>query len=135
MKKCMILLVLLFSLLMSMPVLAGGRVVEVDILYMNHGPMKPTIDNLKELFSRYGDNINPRWHDFETQEGEKFMTTKGIHQHVPLMIWVNGKNTVQIEGSPCSFSGFPSGSGPEFFQGKWTLDSLAKALDAATQQK
>ena len=123
MNKLIVMLVLSFSLLVPMAATAGGPIA-VDILYMNHGPLKPTIDNLKGLFSRYGEQITPRWHDFESQEGEKFMKAKGIHQHVPLMIWVNGNNTVQVEGTPCSFSGFPSGSGPEFFQGKWTLEYL-----------
>ena len=133
MKKILILLMLSLSLLL--PVAAGAAApVEVDVLYMNHGPLQPTLDNLKGLFAGYGEKITPRWHDFESREGEKFMAAKGIRHHVPLMIWINGKETVQVEGVPCTFSGFPSGSGPQFFQGKWTLESLARALDQATQQ-
>ena len=131
MKNILIILVVLFAMLL--PGAAGAAAtVEVEILYMNHGPLKPTLDKLKGLFAGYGEKIAPHWHDFESQDGEKFMVSKGIHQHVPLMIWINGKTTVLVEGVPCTFSGFPSGSGPEFFQGKWTMDSLTKALDQAT---
>ena len=123
MKKILILLTVLFSLLL--PIAAGAAApVEVDVLYMNHGPLQPTLDKLKGLFAGYGEKIAPRWHDFESKEGEQFMAAKSIRQHVPLMIWINGKETV---------SGFPSGSGPQMFQGKWTMEALAKALDQATQ--
>jgi hypothetical protein len=33
------------------------------------------------------------------------------------------------------FVGFPTGSGPAFFQGKWTVDDLKAALDQATVKK
>ena len=124
---------LMLSLFLLLPIAAEAAApVEVDVLYMNHGPLQPTLEKLKTIFTRYGKAITPRWHDFESQEGKNFMATKGLRQHVPLMIWINGKETVQVDGASCSFSGFPSGSGPEFFQGKWTLESLAKALDQAT---
>jgi len=124
MKKILMLLMVSFSLFL--PIAAGAAApVEVDVLYMNHGPLQSTLEKLKGLFAGYGEKITPRWHDFESTEGEKFMASKGIRQHVPLMIWINGKETV---------SGFPSGSGPQMFQGKWTMESLAKALDQATGQ-
>jgi hypothetical protein len=124
MKKILILLMVSFALLL--PFAAGAAApVEVDVLYMNHGPLQPTLDKLKGIFAGYGEKIMPRWHDFESTDGEKFMASKGIRQHVPLMIWINGKE---------SFSGFPSGSGPQMFQGKWTMESLAKSLDQATGQ-
>jgi len=124
MKNLLILLMVSCSL--SLPLAARAAApVEVDILYMNHGPLQSTLDKLKGIFAGYGEKITPRWHDFESQAGEQFMASKGIRQHIPLMIWINGKE---------SFSGFPSGSGPQMFQGKWTMEALAKALDQATAQ-
>jgi hypothetical protein len=63
------------------------------------------------------------------------MAQKGIHQHIPLMIWIAGKNTVSIKGKEILFSGFSTGSGPEFFQGKWTMEDLRAALNQVTQKK
>ena len=133
MKKIIMMLVLSFFLFLPVTGSAAAPV-EVDILYMNHGPVQPTLEKLKTIFAKYGVATTPRWHDFESQEGENFMATKGLRQHVPLMLWINGKNTVTVAGAPCTFSGFPSGSGPEFFQGKWTMESLTKALDQAIQK-
>jgi hypothetical protein len=114
---------------------AAAKPVRVDVLYMNHGPLKPTLQKMADLFATYKDVVVISWHDFESAEGEKFMAAKGIKNHVPLMIWINDADTVQVQGAKVSFTGFPSGSGPAMFQGKWSMDLLAKALNQATGRK
>jgi hypothetical protein len=109
--------------------------VSIEILYMNHGPLMSTLDDIKSLLGRYKDTTTVFWHDFETSEGEKFMAKKGIHEHVPLMIWINGKSSYLLNGKEVKFAGFPSGSGPEYFQGKWTMVDLRKVLDLVTHKK
>ena len=118
----------------SLPVAAvAAEPVSVEVLYMNHGPLRSTINSMKELFATYGGKITVGWHDFDTQDGEQFMRAKKINEHVPLMVWINGKTSAQVDGTVINFLGFPSGTGPASFQGKWTLELLKKALDTATK--
>lgn len=125
-----------FLVLLSLPIKAqSANPVVVDVLYMNHGPLRPTVEQIKQVLSGYGDKVNSSWYDFESKEGEKFMAQKGIRQHVPLVIWVNGKPAVSVEGKDVQLMGFPSGSGPAAFQGKWTMEDLRKALDQLTSKK
>jgi hypothetical protein len=122
--------------LVSFPLIGrSANPVTVDILYMNHGPLRPTVEQIRQVLSDYGDKVNSSWYDFESKEGEKFMAQKGIRQHIPLVIWVNGKSTVPVEGRDIQLMGFPSGSGPAAFQGKWTMTDLRKALDQLTDKK
>ena len=109
--------------------------VSVEILYMNHGPLQSTLKQIRELCGGYGKALSVSWYDFESPEGEKFMAKKGIHQHLPLVIWIAGKPTVKVKGKEIEFVGFPTGSGPPSFQGKWTLDDLRGALDQAAGKK
>jgi len=109
--------------------------VSVEILYMNHGPLQSTLKQIRELYGGYGKAVAVAWYDFESPEGEKFMAKKGIHEHVPLTIWIAGKTTVNVKGKEVQFVGFPTGSGPPSFQGKWTLEDLRGALDQATGKK
>jgi hypothetical protein len=102
---------------------------------MNHGPLRPTVEKIKQVLSGYGDKVSSSWYDFESREGEKFMTQKGLKQHIPLVIWVNGKPAVSVAGKEVQLMGFPSGSGPAAFQGKWTMEDLRKALDQLTEKK
>ena len=109
--------------------------VSVEILYMNHGPLLSTLKGIRELCNGYGKAVTVSWYDFESPEGEKFMAKKGVHQHVPLVIWIDGKETIKVNGKEIQFVGFPTGSGPPSFQGKWTPDDLRGALDQATGKK
>jgi len=109
--------------------------VKVDVLYMNHGPLMDTLNLMKGVFSGYGDKLSASWHDFDSEEGEKFMAKMGVKQHVPLVIWINGSPKVTVGVRQITFTGFPTGSGPAFFQGQWTLDDLRAALNQATGKK
>jgi hypothetical protein len=106
--------------------------VKVDVLYMNHGPMQPTLRELRALFPEYGDKLTVSWYDFESDEGQRFKSKMGIDRHTPLVIWVDGRSELMNDGRKIKFQGFPTGSGPSFFQGKWKLEDLAGVLDRAT---
>ncbi len=102
---------------------------QVDVLFMNHGPLKPTLRELRALFPAYGNRITVLWHEFESQEGAEFMAKMGIQEHTPLQIWLDGQSTVRTGDKTITFKGFPTGSGPSFFQGKWKVEDLQTVLD------
>ena len=110
----------------------AAKPTRVEVLYMNHGPLMDTIAKMKSVFSSYGDKISVSWYDFESKEGEDFRVKKGITQHVPLVIWIDGDQVVKLGSKQIKFVGFPTGAGPAFFQGKWTIDDLSTALNQAT---
>jgi hypothetical protein len=129
--SCLVVLAL-FSVPFSV---LAAKEVKVEVLYMNHGPLQPSLQQIRDIFSKYGDRIAVSWYDFETKEGEQFKAKKGITQHVPLVIWLDGKSSVPVNGKEIKFVGFPTGSGPDFFQGKWTMNDLRVALDQITNKK
>jgi hypothetical protein len=114
--------------------LFAAKEVKVEVLYMNHGPLQSSLEQIKNIFSQYGSKISVSWYDFESKEGEQFMAKKGINQHVPLVIWMDGKFTIPVNGKEIKFVGFPTGSGPAAFQGKWTMDDLRMVLNQITNK-
>ena len=126
---------MVLSLLVIPAVAIPAQPVSVDVLYMNHGPLQPILKEIRALFGGYGKAFTVAWYDSESPEGEKFMAKKGVHQHLPLVIWIDGKPTVKGNGKEVQFVGFPTGSGPPSFQGKWTLEDLRGALDQAAGNK
>lgn len=110
---------------------ARAASVHVDVLYMNHAPMQPTIKELRAVFSKYGEKIAVSWYDTETKEARQFAAAKGLHEHVPLSIWIDGAQRVKLGGRVVTFSGFPSGAGPDAFQGDWTMQDIKIAIDQA----
>ena len=122
-------------LTMSAPMQAGAsEPVRVEILYMNHGPLRPTIRNLQELFSHYQGKVNVSWYDEDQKEGQSFQKEKGVQGHVPLLMLIKGKKDFVIEGKNIIFEGFPSGSGPfKEVEGNWSIADLQRLLDSLTR--
>jgi hypothetical protein len=114
---------------------AAADPLRIDVLYMNHGPLQPTLEQMRATFGAYGDKIQVAWHDFESKEGAAFMARKGITTHVPLEIWLDGKDTLMVGGQKVRFLGFPTGAGPGFFQGQWRLKDLDQAIGDLTTGK
>jgi len=135
MKKITLSSISVLALFYFAVVALSASPIKVEVLFMNHGPLRPTVEQIKQVLSRYGDKVSPSWYDFESKEGEKFMAQKGLRQHVPLVIWIDGKVALPVDGKEIQFAGFPSGSGPLPFQGKWTMEDLRKALDQLTDKK
>ena len=135
MKKAVLCLSVLVFLCFGFSAHAAAKTTKVEVLYMNHGPLEETVDQIKGVLSKYGDKLAVSWYDFDTSEGEQFMVKKGIKQHVPLVIWIDDSPGVTVGGKKVEFVGFPTGSGPTFFQGKWTLDDLKAAIEQSTLNK
>ncbi len=132
MKKLYWLFIIGAVLFIAAPTSFSENPVRIDVLYMNHGPMQPTLRDLRALFPQYGDKITVSWYDFESDEGQRFKSEMGIGQHIPLVIWVDGRSELINNGRTIKFEGFPTGSGPSFFQGKWKLEDLVGILDRMT---
>jgi hypothetical protein len=133
-KYISICLMALILLGFSQTAFAAGQT-KVEVLYMNHGPLMETLGKMKAVFSGFGDKITVSWYDFDSDKSDKFKARMGVNEHTPLEIWIDGKSTVKVGNKEIRFYGFPSGSGPAFFQGKWTIDELKNALKQATAKK
>ncbi len=135
MKKCILTCLVIVSLVCIPWTAMAGNPVKIEVLYMNHGPLEDSIDGIKKVFSKYKDKVSVSWYDFDTKEGEAFMAQKGVKQHIPLAIWMDNQVKFKVDGKDIVFAGFPTGSGPAFFQGKWTLADLQKVLDQLAGKK
>jgi len=107
----------------------------VNVLYMNHGPMQPTLRELRALFLKYKDQLTISWYDFDSKKGIAFKAKMGIKDHIPMIIWIDDKFEWIVDNRKIKFKGFPTGSGPSFFQGEWTIDDLAAVLDQKIRVK
>jgi uncharacterized protein YbaA (DUF1428 family) len=135
MKKGTLFYLLTVSLVLIPWIATAGDLVKVEVLYMNHGPLQDSIEGIKKVFSQYKGKVTVAWHDYDTKDGEDFMAKKKITQHIPLMIWMDDQVKFKVDGKDMIFTGFPTGSGPAFFQGKWTMGDLQKVLDQLTGKK
>lgn len=128
--------IIMAALLITAPLNSFAKdAVHVDVLYMNHGPLQPTLRELRALFPKYKDKLLVSWYDFDSKKGITFKAKMGIKEHIPMVIWVDGKFELTVDNRKIKFKGFPTGSGPSFFQGEWTTDDLVVILDQKTKAK
>ncbi len=117
---------LLFLVLCS----TASAATKVDILFMNHGPMRPTVAQVKNLLAEYENTVQAEWYDVDQKSGKTFSKKKNITGHIPMLILINDQSKFTIEGREISLQGFPTGASPfKRVEGNWSLDDLKILLD------
>ncbi|MBW1750013.1 MAG: hypothetical protein JRJ37_04815 [Deltaproteobacteria bacterium] len=113
---------------------AAAKQVQLDILYMNHGPMRPTIGKIKNLVANYKGSLQASWYDFDQPEGKAFMKKQKLTGHIPLLLVLDGQSDFSIDGREVLLQGFPTGASPfKQVEGNWSLDDLQSILDQKTR--
>ena len=123
-------LALTLFLFLGLAQISTAAEVRLDILFMNHGPMRPTVTKIKTLLEGYGNNVKAEWYDADLKSGKSFMRDQNITGHIPLLIQINGQSKFTIDERPVTLQGFPTGAAPfKRVEGDWSLDDLKYLLD------
>lgn len=110
-----IFIMLFIITIMFQSVLAISDPVEVVVLgVVTHGPMQPTVRAIEEVTAKYGSQVNTKWIDFESDEGEKYAQDHGLTAHMTILI--NEKYEYDINGKEIVFQWFEGG--------QWTKEDL-----------
>ena len=120
----------------SQPVsMAPPGVTTVDIIYLNHGPVRSALSDIDNLLASYGEQVYVARYDFGSPEGEAFAQAKGLEGHIPLVIFVNGSMDFTVDGRDVKFYSFPQGQGTGVVpDGAWSLDDLQQVLDQVVEK-
>ena len=82
--------------------------------YINHGPMQPTVQAIKDVLAKYGDKVDVSWVDLSAKEGQSYFKQYGLTAHMNVII--NGKYQYQVNGKTVTF---------QWFEGQqWTRQDL-----------
>ena len=101
------LLILAFCILSLTNVTGAYAASKVDVVVagdINHGPMQPTINAIKEVTGKYGDQVSVTWIDLNTAEGAKYFREHGLSAH--LNVLVNGHYQFLLNGRKVTFQWF-----------------------------
>jgi len=146
MNKMTFLVALLLSLLLiscgrgddslpARPTVPPG-VVAVEVVYLNHPPVRPVLAEVDNLLATYGDRVDVARYDFDTPEGEAFAKARKLTEHTPLAIFINGSMEFTVNGRAVKFYSFPQGQGTGIVpDGAWTVEDLQQVLDQATKER
>ena len=86
--------------------------------YMNHGPLRPTVQAIKDVLAKYGNKVDVTWVDLGTKDGAAYFKANNITAHMNVII--NGKVTYNVKGKNVTF---------QWFEGQqWTRQDLDTVL-------
>ncbi|MDR1510856.1 MAG: hypothetical protein LBS53_14625 [Synergistaceae bacterium] len=109
--------------------------VKVDAVgFFSHAPMRGTREAIVDACAKFGGQVALTFYDETKSEGQDFMRDKGLSGHIPMRLYVNGKNTFTLEGREVSFS--------DFVGRKWRAEDLERVIaliiegvDASTAER
>ena len=114
---------------------APPGVTTVDLIYLNHGPVRSVLTDIDPLLAEYGPQLHIARYDFDSPAGEALAETHGLSGHTPLAIFVNGSMEFTVGERAVKFYSFPQGQGTFLAaDGDWTLADLRQVLDQAVAQ-
>lgn len=95
----------------------------VEIIALSHLPAQNVVSKVKEILATYGSKVSVTEYDFNSPEGADFAKAKGLTEHMPVAIFINGSREAVVGGKLVTFSNFP-GLG-------WSIEEFQQALDQA----
>jgi len=107
--------------------------IPVEIISLDHAPIRPFTEAALEIANSYGDDVTVIVYDFGTPEGEAFAEERGVTEHTPIAIFIDGRYEFDVDGRTVAFLNFPQGEGTGVVaEGTWTMDDLRTVLDRMT---
>ena len=136
MKKLSMRTFMLFLLAITLLAACSGAPdgpIQVDIISLDHAPVRPVVEEVLGVTAEYGDKVTVIAYDFDTPEGAAFAEEQGLTEHTPVAIFVDGEMAFEINGRSVEFYSFPQGAGTGMVaDGAWTMADLRVVLDQET---
>ncbi len=110
---------------------SGNGGLQVEVVYLNHPPLRPIIQQIDQLLASYGAKVSETKYDFDTPAGAAFAKQKGLVGHIPLVIFIGGSESFNLNGRNIKFESFPQGEGTGMVpDGAWSMADLKSILDS-----
>lgn len=115
------------------PAAVPSGAVVVDLIYLDHAPVRPVIADVDKVLDKYAGKVAVRRHNAESGEGQRLATELGLTGHLALAIAINRAVQLDVGGRTVRFEGFPVGRSPiESAQGGWKIEDLDAVLAQRT---
>ena len=104
--------------------------VQVEIISLDHSPIRPAVQEVEGVTAEFGDKVTVQSYNFDTPEGAAFAEERGLTEHTPIAVFVNGEMEFEVNGRSVKFYSFPQGEGTGMVaEGVWTMDDLRVVLE------
>jgi hypothetical protein len=114
-------------------VMAGSGVVE--IFYLPHPPAEAVVKDVEAVLKKH-DQFKVAKHSFDDPESKRILAKYDLREHMPVVIFINGKNEFTLGKRKVVFKNFPKGNAfVPLFEGNWSYRDLDGVLSAVGKGK
>jgi len=123
----------LFLFLQVAPSRAGT--VEMEIFFLPHRPAIAVVEKVEQVAAEFN-NITIKKFSFQDPGAKKLLEKYGITEHMPVAVFINGKNSFTVNGRSLRFRNFPKGDAfVPTFAGEWDYSDLRTVLTEVAGEK
>lgn len=134
-KKILGLMVLLCLAFGWQTASARAADVKMEIFYLPHRPALNVVDKVEKLALEFA-NVTIHKYNFDDPESEGLLEKYSLTGHMPVAIFINGKNRFTVNGHEMRLRNFPKGdSFVPTFAGEWDYTDLRAILTSLSGEK
>lgn len=121
----------MLSLALSItPTIWAASPVEVEIVALDHWPIRRALEQTLEMLKKFGDKVTLQQIDADTKAGKARLKASGMKGHIPVVIFVDGEFKHSLEGQEVIFENFPVASdSPMRLDGKWSAGDVKAVIE------
>ncbi len=102
----------------------------VEIFYLPHAPTEAIVKKVESVIAGFP-QFQIKEYSFDDPQSNVLVEKYGLKDHMPVAIFVGGKNEFDIDSKKIIFKNFPQGdSFVPGFEGNWNYDDLKQVLEA-----
>ncbi|MBI5556109.1 MAG: hypothetical protein HY885_00565 [Deltaproteobacteria bacterium] len=107
---------------------AQAAAIEIEIFYLPHPPAMAVVDKVEQVAGEFAKaTINK--YSFEDPKSRKMMEKYHLTDHMPVAVFINGKDSFTLDGRTVKLRNFPKGDPfVPMFAGEWDYADLRVIL-------
>lgn len=118
----------LFGLLVFQVGWAKAAEIELEIFYLPHRPAMEVVKKVEQIATEFA-GVTVRKYDFEDPGSRTAIESHHLTEHMPIALFVNGRDGFNIEKRTVLLRNFPKGdSFVPMFEGQWDYADLRAIL-------
>lgn len=108
------------------PARAGD--IELEIFYLPHRPAIVVVDKVAQVAAEFKEVVLKKY-SFEDRAAAKLLQKYQMTDHMPVAIFINGRDSFTVNGRPMRLINFPKGDAfVPMFAGEWDYPDLRAIL-------
>lgn len=107
----------------------------VEVFYLPHAPAVAVVKEVEKVASEFR-GLTLKKYDFEDPASRPAIEKRKLSAHMPVAIFINGKDTFTVGGKAITFRNFPRGNAfVPMFAGEWDYPDIRVILTEAAKGK